>query len=346
MANPEITESLSEEWLASLSPLITHLADGETHSGEELGRLLGISRTAVWKQLKKLSSLGLEVDSVKGSGYRLIEPLDLLDATFVRAELIKQHELAVTVVPCIDSTNSSMARFLRDQPADASGASLLAAEMQTQGRGRRGRSWVSPFAGNLYFSLGVKTSESLGHYEGISLAMGVEIAETLSSLIGDVDVRLKWPNDILVNGKKLAGILIEVDGDFSGHCNLVLGVGINCRMSTRSATAIDQPWTDLTQIAQSVGLDAPGRSQVLVAVANRLLTLIADYPRSGFAQYQSRWQALDEYYGQPVTVTAGANICHGVSAGVDDTGALILDLDNDKGTHTFSGGEVTLRSRS
>ncbi len=331
-------EFLSAQSVTALMPLVRALANGELHSGEELGALLGVSRTAVWKQLKKLESIGLTVQSVKGAGYRLEKRLDLLDATALAQSI--GGDCRVSVEPCIDSTSAFVAEQLKGGIA---GPILCAAEMQTAGRGRRGRQWVSPFAGNLYFTVGYAAQDGVASYEGLSLAVGVEIVAAIKRLMGSVPLGLKWPNDILVGGKKLAGILIEVDGDLSGACNIVVGVGLNHSMLDGDAEKIDQPWLDLRQVAAQAEVPLPSRTQVLAAVSGAVKRLLIGYPDQGFAQYQERWQALDCHFGLPVAVITGGQETLGISRGVDSQGAFMLDVDGKE--RRFNGGEVSLRVR-
>lgn len=337
------SDTLSTKTITSLMPLINLLSDGKTHSGEVLGGLLGVSRTAVWKQLKKLNSLGLTVQSVKGAGYCLSEPIDLLDQEGIAAGLKAGLEVpvALEVKPCVDSSNSYVSRYLREQSTGQDSLLVCATEMQTAGRGRRGRSWVSPFASNLYFSVGIKAPQSLGSYQGLSLAVGVEIVAALKELFPGFSANLKWPNDILVGGKKLSGILIEVDGDLSGNCNLVVGVGVNYRMPESSSEAIDQAWIDLASVLSHMNVAPSNRSEVLLALVKRLVSVIVEFPNKGFDAYRERWQALDVFYGRAVTVTTGGSSAEGVSQGVDASGALLVDIEGD--VKVFSGGEVTLR---
>lgn len=320
-------------------PLIQLLADGGVHSGEDLGAAMGISRAAVWKQLKKLESIGLQVESVKGVGHRLVKAIDLLDHHALQGAL--SGIAGVSIFNSIDSTNAHVGQVLR-AGLDASATFLCAAEMQTAGRGRRGRAWVSPFAGNLYFSYGFTTARGVACYEGLSLAVGVEIVGVLTRLLGDVGFSLKWPNDILFDGRKLGGILIEVDGDFAGACNLVVGVGINHHMPADDGAVIDQPWVDLQQIARSAGQVLPSRTVLLVEFAKALAKLAEVYPEAGFKSYRQAWQNLDCHRDQPVSVHTGVTTTQGIALGVDDQGALRLLADGEE--QIFSGGEVSLRS--
>lgn len=337
------SDELTEQSVAGLMPLISQLADGNVHSGETLGNALGISRTAIWKQLKKLEALGLMVNSIKGLGYQLVAPLDLLNIESIRnaSKFLSEPNINLEVKPCIDSTNTFTASRLRSAPFKPSTLLICAAEAQTQGRGRRGRAWISPFASNLYFSLGFQASESIAQYEGLSLAVGTVIVSTLNRELAVSGLSLKWPNDVLYAGKKLAGILIEVDGDLAGSCNLVIGVGINYSMTSDQSGAINQPWVDLQQIARQQQVQLPGRSQLLAKLLDNMVELVSQYHLQGFKYYRQRWQDLDSHYQKAVSVHTGAQEFSGIGQGVDDSGALQVLVDGE--LKSFSGGEVSLR---
>lgn len=216
---------MSELNLIDGSPIkliLNLLADGQFHSGEELGELLNVSRAAVWKHLQKMESLGIQIQSVKGRGYCIESGLDLLCANKIKniAPCIDQFNLRLELFSSIDSTNSYLLRH-----SDLAGR-ICVAELQTQGRGRRGRAWVSPYAQNVYLSIGWGFDGGVAVIEGLSLAVGVAIAHALQKQ-GVSGIELKWPNDVLYCGKKLAGILIEMVGDPSGYCQVVIGVGVN-----------------------------------------------------------------------------------------------------------------------
>ncbi|KGE02918.1 bifunctional biotin--[acetyl-CoA-carboxylase] ligase/biotin operon repressor BirA [Pseudohaliea rubra] len=316
--------------------LIRRLADGEFHSGEVLAGELGVSRTAVWKQLAHLEALGITLESVRGRGYRIPGGLDLLDAAAVQAALPAEAAALVAGLDIVDSVDSTNAALLREAPGPVGRGRICAAERQLAGRGRRGRSWASPFARNLYVSVGWTFAQGAAALEGLSLAVGVALAEALEEL-GLAGVALKWPNDLLAGDAKLGGVLIELSGDADGPCRVVVGMGLNVRMPAAAST-IDQPWTDLATLA---GGTAPSRSRLLAAVLGRVLPLLAGYGSAGFAPWQARWEALDAFAGAPVQVLSGETRLAGVARGVDERGALLLETAT--GLRPIHGGEVSLR---
>lgn len=317
------------------------LADGEFHSGQVLADALGLSRTAIWKQLNRLQDeLGLSVESVKGRGYRIPGGVELLDVARVCEGLSPRSRAllgALVVEPVLDSTN---AEVLRRLSAGAPAGLACTAELQTAGRGRRGRTWVSPFARNLYLSLSWEYEGGAAALEGLSLAVGVAVVRALEEL-GVSGLQLKWPNDLLFHGAKLGGVLLEMVGDASGRCQVVVGVGINVRMPEAVAASIDQSWTDLRSIA---GEQVPGRNQLLATLLDHLLPLLASFGATGFAPWREAWLALDAFADAPVVISSGDFRKAGIARGVDERGALRLETS--LGLQPVYGGEISLRAAS
>jgi len=325
----------------SLSSILSLLADGKYHSGQELACLLGRSRTAIWKHLQKLEDLGLQLSAVKGKGYRLEGGLELLDESQIRSSLDSQAQTLLSRLDIHYEVDSTNAHVLRERFSKGSGYICLS-EQQTAGKGRLGRPWVSPFGRNIYLSLLWNFDGGVVTLEGLSLAVGVAVAEALNSC-GIDDVMLKWPNDVLWQQRKLAGILLEVVGDPSGSCQVVVGVGINVSMSAHSASSIDQPWVDVQSIMTKAEPQTPiSRNQLTAALINRLLPLMQDYPAERFAPYHARWQELNAYANQNVFLRAANRVTHGLLLGVDSAGALRVRTD--MGEQLFYGGEISLRA--
>lgn len=229
------------------SRLLEILADGEFHSGEELGGALNISRAAIWKQLQKIeNSLSLKFESVKGKGYRLPDGLELLNVERITDAIPKSLLYTLQITQQVDSTNRLAAELASQGSARTC---IVLAEQQLAGRGRRGRKWISPFARNIYCSLVWEFNSGVAALEGLSLAVGVSVVRALHA-IGINDAALKWPNDVLHNQRKLAGVLLEITGDISDRCQVVIGIGINVEMSrVMDVAVIDQPWTDAATAA-------------------------------------------------------------------------------------------------
>ncbi|MBF0255123.1 MAG: biotin--[acetyl-CoA-carboxylase] ligase [Gammaproteobacteria bacterium] len=317
--------------------LIRILADGRCHSGQHLAEQLGLSRTAVWKQIQRMQSLwGLNGEAIKGKGYRLGQPLDLLDETQIlhqlsprAASLLQRLELFDE----IDSTNSQlMARALSGDKR----ISACLAERQTAGRGRRGRSWLSPFAANLTFSLLWPSPRPPQQLGGLSLAVGVMVARRLRAL-GFAAVGLKWPNDLVTPQGKLGGVLIQLSGEGEGPSNLVIGLGLNVQMPPGWGQDLDQPWIDLAALGHP-----PARSTLAGLLLSDLLEGLSQYDSQGLQPFLADWQALDQLQGKPVRLLRGDDsVSQGISAGVAEDGALLLRTA--EGLQRHHSGEVSLR---
>ena len=327
---------LSKNPLQQLRPVLNLLADGEVHSGESLGAALGVSRAAVWKQLQKLEPYGLALETVKGRGYRLSGGLCLLSREKILSALAAPdllHELLVC--DQVDSTNARVLEML--EQGRGHGVAMLA-EQQSAGRGRRGRSWVSPFAGGIHLSLGWQFSGGVQLLEGLSLAVGVALARALAKFEVP-DVRLKWPNDVWCGGRKLAGVLLELSGDLTDRCAVVVGIGLNVNLRGETAADIDQPWTDLSRVTPGIE-----RNQLAVAMLDELLPLLQGYPECGFAAYREEWQRLDQFAGRQVCLRSAQQEWCGLACGVDPSGALLLEVEGER--RRFHGGELSLREAS
>jgi BirA family biotin operon repressor/biotin-[acetyl-CoA-carboxylase] ligase len=325
----------------SQSILLPLLSDGEFRSGQDLADALGVSRTAVWKQVNKLGrDTGLEIESVKGRGYRICGGVDLLEEAEIRKTLSDRTISLLGKLMVLESIDSTNAELMRQAQQGRACGIVCTAEQQSAGRGRRGRQWVSPYASNLYVSLIWEFSQGAAALEGMSLAVGVAVARALEKC-GLPKVQLKWPNDVLFDGAKLGGILLEMTGDASGTCQVVVGVGLNVVMPETAAQEIDQAWTDVKTIA---GASAPGRNPLLAALLNELLPLVADYETDGFAAWQKQWLALDAFADAAVVLDTGTSQMGGTARGVDQRGAL--QLETATGVQSVYGGEISLRRAS
>lgn len=316
------------------SKLIQLLADGGFHSGSRLAGQLGVSRTTVWKTLQKLHHLyGVEIHSVKGRGYRLAQSIDLLDERKILENCQSRDRLrGLDIHQSIESTNQWLAELPQ---AEFSGRVCLA-ECQTAGRGRRGRRWVSPFGQSLYLSIGWQFNCGAAELSGLSLAAGVAVARVLDQE-GVPGVGLKWPNDLLWNDRKLAGLLLEVSGEQGGPSRVVLGLGLNVSLSHSQVEEIDQPWVDLARICEH----PPARNLLASRLIDSLLQLFSSFEVQGPESLVESWNRFDVYRGRAVALLLGKERIEGVHRGIDATGALLLETAD--GLRTFHGGEVSLR---
>lgn len=318
--------------------IIRHLADGRFHSGEALARSLGISRAGVWKHLKGLRELlEMDVHAVSGRGYRLARPLELLEPEKILAALppaARSRLDALEVHASIESTNACL---LERSAAGAPSGQVCLAERQTAGRGRRGRQWVSPFGSNIYLSILWRYPLAPVELSGLSLAAGLAVVHALACQ-GIEGIGLKWPNDILWQGRKLAGLLLEVRGESEGPSQVVLGIGLNTRLSRRQAEAIDQPWVDLASIPRGEKIS---RNRLAAELVDRLLEALDEFERHGLSPLLEQWRRHDLYHGKAVRLHMGNRTVEGVHYGIDETGALLLA--NGGGVRAYHAGEVSLR---
>jgi len=318
--------------------LIEILADGKFHSGEDMGASLGISRAAIWKQLQKLEAMNIPLHSVKGKGYRLPEAVELLTLESLQQQGFAAHNFASSSVELsIDSTNN---RMMSVAESNVSERHIVFAEMQTAGRGRRGRQWLSPFARNLYFSVLWPFSQGIAAIQGLSLAVGLAIQRSLKEQ-GVQNVGLKWPNDILVNGglangAKLGGILIELTGDMSDACQVVIGVGLNLDIQAKDLTQIDQPAVGVKQLGCQIS-----RNAMAANIVSHLCEVLEQFSSQGFAPLQQEWNDNDAFRGKKVKLILPSSEIKGICAGVNEKGELQLQTDD--GLKAFNAGEVSLR---
>lgn len=309
--------------------LISLLADGEFHSGEQLGESLGMSRAAINKHIQTLRDWGVDVFTVPGKGYSLPEPIQLLDETFIRREVAQG---SVAVLPVIDSTN----QYLLDRLAGLQSGDACVAEYQQAGRGRRGRKWVSPFGANLYISMYWRLEQGPAAAIGLSLVIGIVMTEVLRDLGAD-QVRVKWPNDLYLNDRKLAGILVELTGKTGDAAQIVIGAGVNLAMRNAQAGDINQGWINLQEVG--VRID---RNVLAARLITELRSALHCFEQEGLTPFLARWEVLDNFINRPVKLIIGEKEIFGISRGIDSQGALLLEQDGV--VKPWVGGEISLRS--
>jgi BirA family biotin operon repressor/biotin-[acetyl-CoA-carboxylase] ligase len=319
-------------------PLLRLLSDAKFHSGEQLAAALGCSRGSVWNRVREVERLGLGVRSVRGHGYCLGEPLDLIDRGALDALLAAERPVKFRV-DVLDQCASTNSQLLERAMNGASHASVIACEHQSGGRGRRGAQWVSAVGGSLAFSLLWRFQQGAGGLSGLSLAVAVAVARALESL-GAGPVGVKWPNDILLGERKLGGILIEMSGDYLGPSAAVIGVGLNVRLPEAALRSIKTlrgaPAADLS----SMGL-APSRTVLLARLLGSMAGVLRAFEKEGFAPLRKEWLAHHAWQGRKVALkVADRSIAQGEAVGVGDDGALLLR--SGRGVERFHAGELSL----
>ncbi|UJD96534.1 bifunctional biotin--[acetyl-CoA-carboxylase] ligase/biotin operon repressor BirA [Lelliottia amnigena] len=309
--------------------LISILADGEFHSGEQLGERLGMSRAAINKHIQTLRDWGVDVFTVPGKGYSLPEPIQLLDEDVIRSQL-KQGK--VTVLPVIDSTN----QYLLERINELNSGDSCVAEYQQAGRGRRGRKWFSPFGANLYLSMFWRLEQGPAAAIGLSLVIGIVIAEVLHDLGAD-KVRVKWPNDLYLNDRKLAGILVEMTGKTGDAAQIVIGAGLNMVMRNVQTDVVNQGWITLQEAGVTID-----RNTLAVRLIKELREALTLFEQDGLSPFLSRWEKLDNFINRPVKLIIGDKEIFGTSRGINAQGALLLEQEGI--VKPWVGGEISLRS--
>ncbi|MDD5114451.1 MAG: bifunctional biotin--[acetyl-CoA-carboxylase] ligase/biotin operon repressor BirA [Methylobacter sp.] len=317
------------------------LADGQFHSGTELSDILGVSRSAIWKHMQFLASVGLPYSAVSGKGYRLERPLELLAPHKIGLTLNNQAKSLISSLEIhqqIDSTN----RYLSEQAQNhAPSGSICLAEYQTAGKGRRGRQWVSPFGSNIYLSILWRFQQGPASISGLSLAIGVAVIRALK-IYGIDELGLKWPNDIYSQGKKFGGILVEVSGESGGPCVAVIGLGLNMFLPEAEAEGISQAWTDLNKIT---GRNDLARNELAGLLLNELLPVVAEFETLGIKAYLDEWRDYDCLRQKSATLFIANQPFTGIVQGIDDSGMLLIKRP-DGSIQTFASGEVSFNDSS
>jgi len=314
--------------------LIKKLASGEFISGQVLGDEIGVSRTAISKQVNSLSDMGLDVFRVTGKGYKLVEPLELLDKCKILTHLESDNDHNIVEVHnIIDSTNDYLMRKI---PNHIQHGQVCIAEYQSAGRGRRGRQWISPFGSHIYMSMYWKLDQGMSAAMGLSTVVALAVSDAIKELY-NINVELKWPNDIYINGLKLAGILIDLEGSAHEACHVVIGIGLNLNMPDKSGLQVDQPWTDLQSHTESK-ID---RNTLAASIIHFLTLRLENHNAQGLESVIPEWNAQDIFINKPVKLITGENVTKGVCRGINAQGALLLEVDNI--IKPIYGGEVSLR---
>lgn len=315
------------------STLINYFSDGEWHSGVELAGVLGVSRAAIWKRLQKLETLGLRIEREQSKGYRLGYAFRPLDEALLKVDGLDVRLNAITA-----STNTDAQKTVAEKGTQwPDNFSVVLAEQQTAGRGRRGRNWISPYGANLYMSCAAALPVGAASLETLSLEIGISVAQVLESF-GVKDVKVKWPNDIYVGGKKIAGILIEVDGDLSSQCNVVIGTGINFTAASLPVEDIGQPFT-----AVDLHTDVRRESvatELIVRIYKQLNQIVLGESSTAL----NNWERYDFLTGKPVTVFLGSLEISGEAVGLDSRGNIQIRVE-DGSLRSFAGGEVSVRAK-
>jgi BirA family transcriptional regulator, biotin operon repressor / biotin---[acetyl-CoA-carboxylase] ligase len=319
--------------------LLRELSTERFVSGAALAAKYGISRSAVSDAFKEASDLGVHLFSLTRRGYRLAEPIELLDRDAILAHAGgAKSRVSIEIVETIDSTNTQLlARSSRERADILPLGRVLVAELQTAGRGRRGRTWQSALGASLTFSYLLRTEKGAQDLAGLSLAVGVAIAEALRA--NGVPAQVKWPNDILLDDAKLGGILVETHGDVLGPTSVVIGVGLNIKLTDSAKANIDQRAVDVAAANSEIG-----RNALFGKVLQALVAVLDVFAQSGFPALRDRWRALHAWQGRIVEVGAPNEQYAARVVDVAEDGALIVERSGAK--HRLTSADISVKANA
>ncbi len=316
-------------------PILRLLSDGKFHSGEVLAKQFDVTRVTIWNAVQHAESLGVQVFSIRGRGYKLPNNINFLDKDAVLKAVGEQRNwFKLEILDEIDSTNNYL---LQQTSNGAAHVTCVAAQVQSNGRGRRGRTWVSSIGASLTFSLLWRFQCAAAALSGLSLAVGVALIRSLKE-VGVLNAQLKWPNDVLVDNKKLAGILIDLQSDLDGPCAAVIGVGVNLNLPQLIIDNIDQPAIDVSRATKN----RVDQSQLLGISLKHLVAVLSEFENYGFLAVRDEWLQNHAYQNQSVRMLMpdGRDV-QGVVKSVAEDGILLVETA--LGSQRFSAGEISLR---
>ncbi len=322
--------------------LLALLADGAMHSGEDLAHRLRVSRPALRKAIQSLRALGVDIDAQPRTGYRLPMATDLLDRSAIAAALppgVKTQLERFDVRFSVSSTNQVL---LEGGPPPPGCAHVCVTELQTAGRGRRGRSWSAPFGSGLCFSMAWQFADAPPTFSALSLAVGVVVVRVLRRF-GAQEVGLKWPNDVMWRGRKLAGVLIEMRAESAGPAHVVIGIGLNTQMPAQARIVLAEQHAALVADLRDVlPVNRPTRNLLAAALMSELIAMLGVFAQHGFAPFIEEWRSFDALSQSQVKVMCANQVVHGCARSVDEQGALLVEVDGE--LRRFIAGEVSLRA--
>jgi len=316
------------------------LSDGQFHSGTALAAHCGVSRNAVWKAVAGLRALGLNVHAVANRGYRIPNASELLDAKHIQSLLPEEVAARLRTGQCLWRTSSTNVDLLERAPGPVGSFDFLTAECQTQGRGRRARSWFAPPCGAICLSMTWNFAALPSDASALSLAVGVCVLRALNQ-VGVSGVTLKWPNDLVVSGDKLGGILIELRAEAGGPAYVVVGIGINVVLGDAVHRRIESTGTRAADLL-TLGVQRADRNATVAALLANSVAGLIQYERDGFSSFAADWRQADALAGKPVVVTSAAGSVAGHARGIDLDGALCLQTR--EGLQRFVTGDVSVRA--
>ncbi|MDD3852465.1 MAG: biotin--[acetyl-CoA-carboxylase] ligase [Syntrophomonadaceae bacterium] len=313
------------------------LSRGEFISGAKLANITGVSRVAVWKHMGNLKQEGYNIISVKGKGYQLLQIENIIIPEIV-ADYLQTENIGrkVFIVPQIDSTNNRLKAMLQEQSLPT--GTVLVAASQNSGKGRRGRSWISP-PGGLWFSVLLRPPLDLARTALLSLVFAVACTHALQHYT-EAACQIKWPNDLLIGGKKVGGILLELEGEIGAANYLIVGIGINVNLDLDSIPVEIRDYAISMQIAEQKNFEL---NHILATVLNEMERYYERFLAEGITDIMQEFCSLCYHLGQEVRVDMGSRILAGVNIGIDEQGSLLIDTGEQ--ICKVSTGDVSVVSR-
>ena len=316
--------------------LLEIISNGNVYSGQDLAASLNVSRTAVWKSIKHLETLGLEIRAIRGKGYQLREKFEFLSKEEISRMMTLQSKKSCKDIGVVFKTNSTNLYLLNQLDYEAIHGSVVFAEYQSKGRGRRNKRWISPIGSGICFSVGWRFEVMPISLGLLSLYMGIAVARSLNSL-KIKEVGLKWPNDIITTGHKIGGILLDIRGESTGPLDVIVGVGINYELPKYRLISVDQPIIDVCSVSKK----SFSRNMIAASLLSNVLEILHDLQTGANLNLLNEWRQFDYYIGKEATLILPNEKITGILKGVDEQGSLLMLVDGK--LLSYRSGEVSLR---
>ncbi len=316
--------------------LLSIISDGNIHSGEKLASQLNITRAAIWKSIQHLKSLGLLIEAVRGKGYRLPKPIELLSEKKIKKSLTPTARKCCRVLEVLFKTESTNSYLFNRLGSEQIHGNAVLAEYQSNGRGRRGNKWFSPIGSGICLSVGWQFDIAPGALGLLSLYMGVATARALRA-VRLSNVGLKWPNDIVVMDKKIGGILLEMRGEAGGPVDVVIGIGINFELQKNAISNIGQPATDICSLTNQ----RLSRNRIAATLLSNVFEILEDLKSGTNSNLIEAWRKFDFYAERKARLILPNEEIEGILKGVDKQGTLLMSVDGK--LMSYTSGEVSLR---
>lgn len=320
-----------------LKKLTSILSDHEYHSGTDIGKQLGLTRSGVWKLIKQLSALGIDIESGTNKGYKTENILEFLDPEQIKKNISDKHLHLLNDFFIYDSMTSTNDYLVTHAKQIKNSNAVCFAEHQTAGRGRLGRTWVSPFLSNIYMSLLWNFHFDMTALSGLHILTGISVMKALQKITKIQGLQLKWPNDILWNHCKLGGILIDIIGEYNGLCSVVIGIGLNVNMPEQFTSHIEKPNTAINRITHTT----LSRNHLAGILLDQLISDLIQFSHAGLSDFINDWEKYDCLAGNLINISTATESLTGIAKGIDEHGRLLLET-KDKNKIAVNSGDASI----